>query len=46
VSLATGALLLAEQLNLIIGLAAALILIGVVIVDRAEPTRPVEPHGV
>jgi len=46
VSLATGALLLAEQLNLTIGLAAALILIGVVIVDRAEPTRPVEPHGV
>ena len=46
VSLATGALLLAEQLNLIIGLAAALILVGVVIVDRAEPTRPVEPHGV
>lgn len=46
VSLVTGALLLAEQLNLIIGLAAALILVGVVIVDRAEPARPVEPHGV
>ncbi|MFZ0493112.1 MAG: DMT family transporter [Acidimicrobiia bacterium] len=46
VSLAAGALLLAEQLNLIIGLAAGLILVGVVIVDRAEPTRPVEPHGV
>jgi drug/metabolite transporter (DMT)-like permease len=46
VSLTTGALLLAEQLNLIIALAAVLILVGVVIVDRAEPTRPVELHGV
>jgi drug/metabolite transporter (DMT)-like permease len=46
VSLVTGALLLSEQLNLIIGLAAGLILVGVVIVDRAEPTRPVELHGV
>jgi len=46
VSLAVGALFLAEQINAIIGIAALLILIGVVMVDRAEPTRPVEPHGV
>ncbi len=46
VSLATGALLLAEQINGVIAMAALLILMGVVIVDRAEPTRPVEPHGV
>jgi drug/metabolite transporter (DMT)-like permease len=46
VSLATGALLLAEQINAIIGLAAMLILAGVVMVDRADPTRTVETHGV
>lgn len=46
VSLATGALLLAEQINVIVGLAASLILVGVVIVDRAEPMRSIEPHGV
>lgn len=43
ISLITGAAFLSERLTVTIALAALLILIGVVMVDRAATTRPVVP---
>lgn len=43
ISLLTGALFLGEHLTLLIGAAAVLIFAGVIMVDRAEPTRLVNP---
>lgn len=43
VSLITGAIFLSERLTVTIAVAAALILIGVVMVDRTDTTRPVVP---
>lgn len=42
ISLLVGAALLGEQINLIIAASAMLIIVGVVIVDRADTTRPVQ----
>jgi len=43
VSLITGAVFLSERLTATIGVAAVLILVGVVMVDRTDTTRPVVP---